>query len=153
YDTPDRILGSPASDFVADFVGADRGLKRLSVTPIEQSGLISPPRLAHGANAGDVRRHVNGTAPHIALVEDGGGRVVGWIDREAAGDAPDDGPIERFVRPIDVRVGAESTLRDALAELMLADTGWIAVVDGDDAVLGVLTADAIQRAGREPRAA
>ncbi|MDY7102738.1 MAG: ATP-binding cassette domain-containing protein, partial [Actinomycetota bacterium] len=39
YDTPDRILGSPASDFVADFVGADRGLKRLSVTPIEQSGL------------------------------------------------------------------------------------------------------------------
>src|SRR3546814_2316364 len=29
HDTPANILGSPASDFVADFVGADRALKRL----------------------------------------------------------------------------------------------------------------------------
>ena len=29
YGTPDEILASPANDFVADFVGADRGLKRL----------------------------------------------------------------------------------------------------------------------------
>jgi osmoprotectant transport system ATP-binding protein len=31
YDTPDHILAAPADDFVADFVGADRGLKRLVV--------------------------------------------------------------------------------------------------------------------------
>src|SRR3954464_1718635 len=31
YDTPDNILAAPANDFVADFVGADRGLKRLNV--------------------------------------------------------------------------------------------------------------------------
>jgi osmoprotectant transport system ATP-binding protein len=31
YDTPDRILAEPADEFVADFVGADRGLKRLRV--------------------------------------------------------------------------------------------------------------------------
>jgi osmoprotectant transport system ATP-binding protein len=31
YDTPDRILAEPANEFVADFVGADRGLKRLVV--------------------------------------------------------------------------------------------------------------------------
>jgi osmoprotectant transport system ATP-binding protein len=29
YDTPDQILAHPANDFIADFVGADRGLKRL----------------------------------------------------------------------------------------------------------------------------
>jgi osmoprotectant transport system ATP-binding protein len=29
YGTPDEILAAPADDFVADFVGADRGLKRL----------------------------------------------------------------------------------------------------------------------------
>src|SRR5450631_479715 len=43
YDTPARILGSPASAFVADFVGADRGLKRLSVTPVEEVDLETPP--------------------------------------------------------------------------------------------------------------
>jgi osmoprotectant transport system ATP-binding protein len=31
YDTPDEILANPASEFVERFVGADRGLKRLSL--------------------------------------------------------------------------------------------------------------------------
>ena len=31
YDTPDEILAHPASEFVERFVGADRGLKRLSL--------------------------------------------------------------------------------------------------------------------------
>ena len=34
YDVPARLLGAPADDFVAEFVGASRGLRRLSVTPI-----------------------------------------------------------------------------------------------------------------------
>ena len=32
FGPPSEILGNPASDFVARFVGADRGLKRLSLT-------------------------------------------------------------------------------------------------------------------------
>jgi osmoprotectant transport system ATP-binding protein len=39
YDTPARVLGHPASQFVADFVGADRGVKQLAVTPIDVSAL------------------------------------------------------------------------------------------------------------------
>jgi osmoprotectant transport system ATP-binding protein len=31
YDTPEKILAEPADDFVADFVGEDRGLKRLGL--------------------------------------------------------------------------------------------------------------------------
>jgi osmoprotectant transport system ATP-binding protein len=36
YDTPDRILAHPADDFVARFVGADRGLKRLALRRLEE---------------------------------------------------------------------------------------------------------------------
>ncbi len=39
YDEPTRLLGSPADDFVADFVGASRGLRRLAVTPIDADDL------------------------------------------------------------------------------------------------------------------
>jgi osmoprotectant transport system ATP-binding protein len=35
YDTPDSILAEPANDFVARFVGKDRGLKRLSLATLE----------------------------------------------------------------------------------------------------------------------
>ncbi|CAM5362041.1 hypothetical protein SBADM41S_08703 [Streptomyces badius] len=43
FDSPATVLGAPATPYVADFVGADRGLKRLSVTPIEESDLDQPP--------------------------------------------------------------------------------------------------------------
>ncbi|HEX3541074.1 MAG TPA: ATP-binding cassette domain-containing protein, partial [Acidimicrobiales bacterium] len=43
YDTPAKILGSPATPFVADFVGADRGLRRLTVTAIDVADLNRPP--------------------------------------------------------------------------------------------------------------
>src|SRR5436309_3004889 len=43
YATPDEILASPADDFVASFVGADRGLKRLSLTRLGDVELEPPP--------------------------------------------------------------------------------------------------------------
>ena len=39
YDVPARLLGAPADDFVAEFVGASRGLRRLAVTPIDEADL------------------------------------------------------------------------------------------------------------------
>jgi osmoprotectant transport system ATP-binding protein len=49
YDRPDAILARPANDFVARFVGADRGLKRLSLRRLSEVELAPPsgggPRL------------------------------------------------------------------------------------------------------------
>jgi osmoprotectant transport system ATP-binding protein len=39
YDVPATILGAPASPFVADFVGNDRAVKRLAVTPLRTATL------------------------------------------------------------------------------------------------------------------
>ena len=51
YDTPDNILAKPANDFVADFVGADRGLKRLRVWRLADLDLDPPPDDADGPTA------------------------------------------------------------------------------------------------------
>jgi osmoprotectant transport system ATP-binding protein len=45
YDTPREILTHPADDFVAQFVGADRGLKRLALTTLAELELLEPDRL------------------------------------------------------------------------------------------------------------
>jgi osmoprotectant transport system ATP-binding protein len=42
YDIPAEVLGNPANAFVADFVGSDRGLKRLKVMPITPDLLEHP---------------------------------------------------------------------------------------------------------------
>ncbi len=44
YGTPAEILGRPASDFVAQFVGADRGIKRLSLTALADVTLLDDTR-------------------------------------------------------------------------------------------------------------
>jgi osmoprotectant transport system ATP-binding protein len=51
YDTPDNILAEPANDFVADFVGADRGLKRLNVWRLADLDLDPAPDEADGPTA------------------------------------------------------------------------------------------------------
>jgi osmoprotectant transport system ATP-binding protein len=43
YDTPEAILANPADEFVADFVGADRGLKRLALRRLEEVSLLPAP--------------------------------------------------------------------------------------------------------------
>ena len=43
YGPPSEILATPASDFVAQFVGADRGLKRLSLTRVTDLDLEPVP--------------------------------------------------------------------------------------------------------------
>jgi osmoprotectant transport system ATP-binding protein len=51
YDTPDHILAEPANEFVADFVGADRGLKRLRVWTLKELELEPAAEGAPGPTA------------------------------------------------------------------------------------------------------
>jgi osmoprotectant transport system ATP-binding protein len=49
YATSDEILASPADEFVASFVGADRGLKRLRVWRLDDLELDPPPANGNGS--------------------------------------------------------------------------------------------------------
>src|SRR5205807_9013746 len=42
YDTPAEILMNPADEFVAEFVGADRALKRLGLSTLADVTLLAP---------------------------------------------------------------------------------------------------------------
>jgi osmoprotectant transport system ATP-binding protein len=48
YDTPEAILADPADAFVADFVGADRGLKRLGLRTLGEIDLDGAPQATNG---------------------------------------------------------------------------------------------------------
>src|SRR6478609_7181387 len=49
FDTPREILTHPADEFVAEFVGADRGIKRLSLTKLSELKLLEPNGTKPGA--------------------------------------------------------------------------------------------------------
>ncbi len=65
YDVPAEVLGTPANDFVADFVGSDRGLKRLKVMPITDDELDHPPTVEGTASLADARAAMDRAADHL----------------------------------------------------------------------------------------
>jgi osmoprotectant transport system ATP-binding protein len=52
YDTPANILANPADEFVARFVGADRGLKRLALTRLDEIELEDVSAASRGGQGG-----------------------------------------------------------------------------------------------------
>jgi osmoprotectant transport system ATP-binding protein len=103
YDTPTEILTRPADEFVAQFVGADRALKRLSLTTLAELPLLAPD----GAD---------GAAP-------------------TPSPSPADGR----------RVPRETTVHDALSQLLSGGGEPLQVTDGDGRVLGLLTLAQVQQ--------
>jgi osmoprotectant transport system ATP-binding protein len=80
YDTPKQILANPANDFVAQFVGVDRGIKRLSLTSLAEIKLLD----AEGRSGGARR------IPSSASVKDAlsilltdGGKPLAVVERAA----------------------------------------------------------------------
>ena len=55
FGRPSEILANPASEFVARFVGADRGLKRLSLTRVGDLSLREAPSATIGEPSGPAR--------------------------------------------------------------------------------------------------
>ena len=97
YATPAELLMAPADDFVEDFVGADRALKRLALLRVRDIDLWEAP-LAHvGQATSEVRAKLDGAEVPHALVIDSERRPLGWLSdddllRETVPARPDTGP-------------------------------------------------------------
>jgi osmoprotectant transport system ATP-binding protein len=149
YDTPAEILGRPATTFVADFVGADRGVRRLAVVPITKEDLTAPPVVGPGLTMAEARAAAArpgdgaGEPDRWAVVVDDDGVVGGWIPL----DPGVDGTVAERVTHFAVVVPLGSSQRTALAEMLQHDVSWIPVAEGDR-YLGVLTPDGLHAAMR-----
>jgi osmoprotectant transport system ATP-binding protein len=137
FDTPATVLGAPATPYVAEFVGSDRGLKRLSVTAIEPTDLEQPPTVRLDDPVGEAAARMRGEDARWAVVLDGDGELHGWVQLEWLAEAKD-GAVRDHARRMEAWVPVGATLKQAFASMLQYDAGWIAVVDGARFV-GVLT--------------
>jgi osmoprotectant transport system ATP-binding protein len=143
FDTPAAILGAPATDFVAEFVGADRGLKRLSVTPVTEDDLEHPPvvHLEDDLRSADAAM---GTS-RWAVVLDAEGGLAGWIGRDMTKGG---GTVRDHARRMEAWVELEDSLKVAFGEMLQWNAGWIAVLDKRSHYVGVLTPSTLHTALR-----
>jgi osmoprotectant transport system ATP-binding protein len=144
YDTPAEILGRPATPFVADFVGTDRGVKRLSVVHIESSDLAQPPVVSPSSTMEVARTSEGDDGAKTAVVVGTDGTLAGWIPLGGT----ESGLVGDHVESFATEVPVGTTLRAALGEMLLHDVRWIPVVDEHHHYLGVLTPNRLHAAMR-----
>jgi len=87
YDTPDQVLAEPADDFVARFVGTDRGLKRLSLTQLDElqlepaNGAAGPVLDGHTTLRDALSTMLNEGTRTVVVEGDDGTRQMLTLDR------------------------------------------------------------------------
>jgi osmoprotectant transport system ATP-binding protein len=128
YATPEEILRAPANDFVASFVGRDRGFRHLAFSPsdgvtVHPAQTITPDELERAGNA----------SGEWQLVVDGSLRPLGW---SGPGKGPATVPGGSLFRKGD-------TLRRALDAALSSPSGLGVAVDADGRVAGVITAEEV----------
>jgi len=140
YATPAELLMAPADGFVEDFVGADRALKRLALMRVSDIDLWQAPLAYVGQPTAEVRVKLDGAEVPYALAVDSERRPLGWLSEadlrgETVPERPDTSP--------DPVLDERDVMRDALSDLLQAETRYAPVVDGEGRIAGVLSVEII----------
>jgi osmoprotectant transport system ATP-binding protein len=138
YDTPEAILSEPANQFVEDFLGGERGLKRLALLPISSAEMVRGPMIDRTGTRADAERTM---AEHdvdwVGILD--GKKLLGWIDRRDL-VSPDLNGVDP--RPFAVSLSPNSSLREAL-DAVVTGHARIAVVVEDGEYKGMLDLESI----------
>ena len=141
YATPAELLMAPADDFVEDFVGADRALKRLALLRVGEVDLWEAPLAFVGQDSAEVKAKLEGAEVPYALLVDSSRHPLGWLSRS---DLAKPTVPERPHSPVVPLLDEADVLRDALSDLLQAETHYAPVVDGSGEIRGVLSVEIIQ---------
>jgi osmoprotectant transport system ATP-binding protein len=147
YDTPERILTSPANDFVAEFIGSGATLKRLNLSRVADIELSRGHVVRADSGAEDALAAVRQSDDGRVLVLDELDRPRRWVEaadvRRAEGRR-----LDEVGREPDAVVSLDATLATALNELVVASGSVVVVVDGHGAYRGLVDISRINRAAR-----
>ncbi len=140
YASPAELLSYPADDFVKDFVGADRALKRLALQRVRDIDLWKAPLVRAGEPVAEARAKIADSDIDIPLLVDGDRKPVGWLsERALMGER-----VQPELRsPADPTVEMDDVLRDALSDMLEGETQYAPVVDEAGCVQGVLSIEVI----------
>ncbi|MBW3663861.1 MAG: ABC transporter ATP-binding protein [Actinobacteria bacterium] len=138
FAPPAELLAKPATDFVAAFLGSERGLRRLALLPVRDLDLDHGPVVHADDGAAAARRAMNAYGVDWFGVTSSDGRALGWAwgtDLQGVDDLAD-----LPLRPFAASIQADASLREALDAIVTTQNNVAVVCDGDTYV-GMLFVD------------
>jgi osmoprotectant transport system ATP-binding protein len=147
-DTPQRLLGAPADEYVENFLGFDRGIRRLAFFSAGQLDLETGTVLPGDTSVEQARAAAQRAGESWLLVTDGDRKPRGWLatsDLDGQAGQETLGTLSLAPYGHTFQVGQDS-LRAALDATVLSRTGRAAGVDDQGRVLGITTYDRLRAA-------
>ncbi len=142
FASPEEILTYPKNDFVADFVGGDRTLKRLNLFTIKRAMKDKPPVIDQNETIETARNMFSEADTRYLIAVDGEGTLTGMIDKGTISDKAT--RVKDAVAPTNAWLTENSSLKDGLSEIFTHDYGFLIVVDDTKKVLGWLHTEDIK---------
>ena len=136
YDSPSRLLSNPANDFVAEFIGTDRGYRILQFFSASTIELQPVPTVTEDEVNGLVLAH-----DEWRLVTRGDGTPFGWIDADGVERYADGSGLYDSVTAGGTLFHPDGTLRSALDAALSSPSGIGVAVDDSGAVVGGTAAE------------
>ena len=143
-DSPSNILAQPANPFVADFVGADRGLKRLNLVRVGDVMKTDVSLAQFSAQGSEVAQRMLQENVDSMLVVDDTNRLIGFVTLEAAQKNPNK-KVQDLTREIVSVTEEEATMKNAFSEMLSFGVGYLPVLGEKKKFLGIVTAADAQR--------
>jgi osmoprotectant transport system ATP-binding protein len=143
FAPPQQLLADPADEFVANFVGRDRGFRSLSFVPASELPLRPVACVLVDASAARAKAVADHAGGRWVLVLDEYGKPLGWLDVETL--LPDDTVRADDLEPLGGAFRPEDSLRAALDAAVLAVSGQAVCVDGSGEVVGTVSHAEIAR--------
>lgn len=137
YDTPDHVLAHPINDFVADFVGSDRTLKRLRLVKVHEAMDADPPRIRPEDDIRSAVRVMEERKHQNAVVVGPRGRPRGYVHFNDVKDAS--GVVKQYWAGYPRTVHMNADLRTAVSQMFTHNVTWLACVDDDGRFRGYIT--------------
>ncbi len=142
YAPPEEILRAPANNFVKQFVGVERGLKRLALTKVDDVEIEEGPVVTSDTSSEDALRTMERFDFHWAAVVDDG-ELKGWVDMPSLKRVKMVSEVKP--RPFSAYVTGDSTLREALDAIVTSRTHVAVVAIEGQRYRGILSLERISR--------
>ncbi len=140
YAAPDDLLASPANEFVADFVGHERSIKRLSLSKVADLELSGGPVVDRNATSAEARTVLDRTGSSWLGITDGT-RFMGWVEGSAVNG---NGVAGLDPEPPAAVIRCDSNLREALEVILTSRSSVAVVVDADGGYDGTVNLESIR---------
>jgi osmoprotectant transport system ATP-binding protein len=138
FDTPRKIMGEPADEFVKDFVGKDCGLKLMKLLKISDIMVPALNNITERSGVVEAKRLMEERKSDILLVVDDHEVFQGVIRFELLTNRNQGSVKELMDRDIPT-VKAEEEIRPTLELMLRKGVVWLPVVDEEERLKGIVT--------------